>query len=168
MKTVHILYLLAQSVGQYGRLIVSNQLHLRRNRLGQSYEIEQKGTYQIFRETVTTSNLQDVPVVLIVGFHLKFIGSNRFMHWLFQRCCILTTPFWSGFKGFRVKLWMVDPKTKNYLGIYQWLGKENAQIYVDILVKILRLVSTKYSIWYSLYNKKLLECYLVEHSSDSQ
>ena len=51
----------------------------------------------------------ETPNVLVVGFQLKVIGAHPIPHWIFQRCCLLTTPFWSGLPGFSVKLWMVDP-----------------------------------------------------------
>lgn len=55
--------------------------------------------------------------MLVVGFHHRPLGVRPFPHWLFQRACVLTTPFWSGFRGFRGKLWLVNPETKTYLDI---------------------------------------------------
>jgi len=141
-------------------MATSRALRLRRDRVGQAYIINQRGTYQIFRETVSDDGIRDRSVVLVVGFRLRVLRSNRFLHWLFQRVCILTTPFWSGFRGFRVKLWMVDPQTKNYLGIYDWAGVENAQTYIDAWVRVLRPLSTPGSVWYDLYPDQELEPFL--------
>src|SRR5262249_6482623 len=107
-----------QSARTFANLGGRHALRLRHARLGELYDLGARGEFGVFRETVRTGAGHDQPVVLVVGFRLKVIGSNPAAHWLFQRCCILTTPFWSGFRGFRVKLWMVDPVTKNYLGIY--------------------------------------------------
>ena len=119
--------------------------------MSQVYSIDQRGTYQVFRETVSDDGTAAKSVVLVVGFRLRVLRSISFLHWLFQRACILTTPFWSGFRGFRVKLWMVDPQTKNYLGIYDWAGAENAQTYIDALVQVLQPLSTPGSVWYDLF-----------------
>src|SRR5688500_17982372 len=112
MKTVttwrKIITLATHSVVENVRLISSNSLHLCRNRLGTRYLIDQGGRYEIFRETINDRISQYEPVILIVGFRLRLIRSNPFLHWIFQRMCILTTPFWSGFHGFHIKLWMVD------------------------------------------------------------
>jgi hypothetical protein len=135
-------------------------IHLRKDRLGQIFQVENKGKFKIFRETVNLEEINESPVVLVVGFRLKIIGSNRALHWLFQRICILTTPFWAGFRDFHTKLWMVDPKTKNYLGIYQWFGEQNTQNYLDFLIPVLSFFSVKNSIWYKIYPNRELEEYL--------
>lgn len=134
--------------------MLTGRLHLNRSRLGNSYAIDEGGIYTVFRQTDGNDGVGGEPVVLVVGFRLKLIRSSRIMHWIFQRVCILTTPFWSGFPGFRIKLWMVDPQTKNYLGIYEWAGKENAEHYASTLEKILHFFSTKDSVWYKIHPAK--------------
>jgi hypothetical protein len=101
--------------------------------------------------------------VLVVGFRLKFIGSNPILHWLFQRICVISTPIWSGFRGFRTKLWMVDLQDKNYIGIYEWAGDENAHAYAEWLTEILRRLSTTGSVWYEIYRNEDLAEYLKAH-----
>jgi hypothetical protein len=167
MTSGEIVTLAILSLVNYIRLVSSNSLHLHRDRLGKLYKVAEGGTYAIFRETISNKKILDKSVVLIVGFRLRFINSNPILHWLFQRVCILTTPFWSGFYGFRVKLWMVDPETKNYLGIYEWYGAENAQVYVNALVRILGPLSTKGSVWYELNTDMKLDKYLEDHKSKS-
>jgi hypothetical protein len=114
----------------------------------------------VFRESVARADYQPPGSVLEVGFRLKFIKSSRVMHWLFQRVCILTTPFWSGFDGFVVKLWMVSPKSKDYLGIYQWSEPDKAQFYVNALERVLKPLSTAGSVWYKIYPQTDLEVFL--------
>ena len=151
------------SVIRYISLIYRKFLHLKKDRLGQLYRIDDRGTYAIFRETISQLKVNVPEVVLIVGFRLKLIKSNPFCHWLFQRVCILTTPFWSGFKGFQVKLWMVDPKTKNYLGIYNWEGEKNALAYAKALVTVLKPLSVKDSVWFKINQTQSFERYFRSH-----
>lgn len=155
-----VVRLAALSTARFPRLAGTRTLRLRRDRLGQSYGIDRGGTYRIFRETVSDDGTSGRRVVLVVGFRLRVLRSNPLLHWVFQRLCILTTPFWSGFRGFRVKLWMVDPQGKNYLGIYDWAGAENARSYVDALVRVLRPLSTPGSVWYDLYPDQELDPFL--------
>jgi hypothetical protein len=105
--------------------------------------------FEVFRETVSRApDREDAEhVVLVVGFRLRLIGAFAPAHWLFQRACIMTTPFWSGLRGFRVKLWMVDPETKDYAGIYDWAGRGDAQRYLRALTPVLRAVSVSGSVW---------------------
>jgi hypothetical protein len=140
-------------------------LHLKRERLGNIYTIKEKGSYRVFRETMNQEAMQEDPVVMVIGFRLKWIGSNPFFHWLFQRICIVTTPFWSGLPGFYVKLWMVDPGTKNYLGIYEWKGEVKARNYLNALIPVLHFVSVKGSVWDLTYPGRQLERVLAETAS---
>jgi hypothetical protein len=147
---LNVARLAALSIVNFGRLASSGKVSLRRDRLWSEYEVERGGPFAIFRETVSSAGSDNRPTVLVVGFRLRFIGSARVPHWLFQRACILTTPFWSGFRGFRVKLWMVNPETRDYLGIYDWYGERDARVYADALSVILRAVSTRGSVWYEV------------------
>lgn len=153
-----------------GRRFLSLARHraLRRppDRLRQAFRVDDGRSYRVFRETVSDAASAETPNVLVVGFHLKVIGAHPIPHWIFQRCCLLTTPFWSGLPGFSVKLWMVDPSSKRYLGIYDWRGTANAQHYVDALMRVLQPLSTPDSVWYHLLPNQMLEPYLAEHASD--
>lgn len=129
-----------------------------RERLGSMYSVKD-GQYSIFRETHKASSQGEI-VILVIGFRLKLIRSVRLMHWVFQRVCIITTPFWGGLPGFKTKLWMVDPKTKNYLGIYDWRGKSAASAYIKFLLPILNFFSVHGSVWADQVYGQRLEQYL--------
>ena len=152
------------SCRQFVRLVARRALRRPPDRLGRTYAVDDGGVYQVFRETVSDAAPPVDPTVFVVGFRLKVIRSLALPHWLFQRCCLLTTPFWSGLPGFSVKLWMVDPQTKSYLGIYDWRGRADAQRYVDALVRVLRPLSTTGSVWYRLQPEHTLASYLAEHT----
>ncbi|HET7320350.1 MAG TPA: hypothetical protein VFI84_02045 [Candidatus Saccharimonadales bacterium] len=143
---------------RYVGLVLQGSLRLNHDRVGQLYSIE-KASYAIFRET-EQPKAKGQTVILVIGFRLKFIRSNPLLHWLFQRVCILTTPFWSGMQGFKVKLWMVNPATKDYLGIYDWRGKRQAQAYLDYLLPILNFCSVKGSVWATQLHGQEFETYL--------
>jgi hypothetical protein len=132
--------------------------------LGRRYRTDRGGIYQVFRETRGDDGAPGDPAVLVVGFRLKVIHSLPAAHWLFQRVCLLTTPFWSGFRGFRIKLWMVDQLSKNYLGIYRWAGEENARVYAEALCRVLRALSTRGSVWYEIHPNREFEHYLAKHA----
>ena len=142
------------SVGAFARLVASGEL-----RLGRSYMLCDGRRYRVFRETVR--RLEDEPrTVIEVGFRLRLIGAAPAPHWLFQRLCILTTPFWSGFPGFATKLWMVDPETLGYAGIYAWDSAESARDYPAVLLPVLRAVSVRGSVFAEVRPERGLEEFL--------
>ncbi|MFA6098345.1 MAG: hypothetical protein WCV50_01100 [Patescibacteria group bacterium] len=128
--------------------LAASSIRLRRERLGKIFKIDQAGSYKVFRETVSLKPNGGSTVTLVIGFRLKIIGAINLLHWFFQRVCVLTTPFWCGFAGFKVKLWMVDPVSKNYMGIYEWLGADNSEKYINFLLPILKFFSVHKSVWY--------------------
>jgi hypothetical protein len=87
---------------QFLRLIVSGNIHLCANHIGNLYHVDHvSGLYKVFRETVSYDNkITGQNVVLLVGFRLRMLRSNRLLQWIFRRICTLSTPIWSGFLGF--------------------------------------------------------------------
>ncbi|HTZ64902.1 MAG TPA: hypothetical protein VMB51_12430 [Solirubrobacteraceae bacterium] len=153
--------LVLSSVARFPGLSVSRGLRLRDERLRRSYRLCDGRTYRVFRETA--GPLPDgEPTVIEVCFRLRLIGSARAPHRLFQRLCILTTPFWSGFDGFGTKLWMVDPHTCGYAGAYEWDATDSARTYLDVLLPILGAVSVPDSVDYELHPEVRLDDFLRE------
>jgi hypothetical protein len=145
----------------YLELIYCGRLYLEKSNIAKIYDVLDSN-YAIFRET-HCKDVRGSSNVLVVGFRLKLVRSNRLLNWIFQRICILTTPFWSGMEGFEVKLWMVDPITKDYLGIYDWRGKQQAINYVNYLLPILRFFSVGGSVWFKHIEDQDLDEYLHNH-----
>jgi hypothetical protein len=149
-----------RSSANFVHLVATSSLHLGRDKLGRQYFANDGGTYKVFRESYVPLEYTVGRTVLEVGFRLKLIRSSRWLHWSFQRLCILTTPFWCGFSGFGIKLWLVDPKTKNYMGLYQWDGGAAARAYASALMRVLRPLSTPNSVWFKVYDNQDLGDFL--------
>lgn len=156
---MRVLCSLARSVG----LAAAHEIRLSHEHHARNYQLADGHRYVVFRETVR--RLDDDPQCVIeVGFRLRLIGSAALPHRLFQRACILTTPFWSGFDGFATKLWMVDPDTRSYAGIYAWSRSPAAQGYMDVLLPVLRAVSVRGSVFSEVHEHRELEELLRERS----
>jgi len=147
------------SLASFPGLVARDSLELRRERLGRLFWLCDGHSYMVFRETVRPLPVRE-RTVIEVGFRLRLIGSAPAPHWLFQRLCILTTPFWSGFEGFGTKLWMVDPSTRSYAGIYQWGSHRAARAYLGTLLPILRAVSVPGSVFSEVHPGRELTPFL--------
>ncbi len=141
---------IGSSINYYLNLVFAGELHQSNKRLGWKYKVKDGQTYAVFRETFSDRDYQESQVTLVVHFRLIIVGSNPFFHWLFQHLCVLDTPMWCGFPGFKTKFWMVDLKSKDYLGIYRYEGRKNAEIYANYISTILKPLSTKNSVWYEI------------------
>jgi hypothetical protein len=162
-QRLHDLKLALYSCYRFIGLAAHGRMHKRSDRLAETYVIEGGGSYSIFLDTNCHDSISDPSTVLVVGFRLRWINSNRLLHKIFRRVCIISTPIWSGFPGYRVKLWMVDYETENYLGIYEWAGEKNALVYAEWLTRLLHSLSTSGSVWYEIYPNRKIEPYLEEH-----
>ena len=80
---------------------------------------------------------------------------------LFERLCLVNTLLFAGFDGYRVKLWMVDPDTSDYAGLYSWRSAEEAELYARYIVGVLSPVCTAGSVGYQVVPGVALE-----HASD--
>ena len=97
------------------RSLLAGRMRRQRQQLGRPLTMSDGCVFVPFRETVkdqTEWRTDDKPAVLQPRFHLRGMSARRrFLHAIFRRVCILTTPFFVGIAGFRSKLWMVDPET---------------------------------------------------------
>ena len=131
--------------------------------LGEIFGTVRGGRYSIFLDASSRDGVRDPSGVLVVGFRLRWIGSNRLLYRVFRKICVVSTPIWYGFPGYRVKLWMVDYRIEDYLGIYEWAGEKNAIVYAEWLSRLLHHLSASESVRYELRPNEKIENYLEEH-----
>jgi hypothetical protein len=80
---------------------------------------------------------------------------------LFERGCIVNTMLFAGFDGYAVKLWMVDPETSDYAGLYSWSSAAEADRYGSYITNVLRPLSRAGSLGYAVLPATELESYLL-------
>ena len=71
---------------------------------------------RVFRETVAMGATTADPVLLVIAFRLAFLDDLEPLHAGFRRECLIHTPLFAGFRGFRSKLWLEDAETRIYRG----------------------------------------------------
>ena len=153
----------ARSAVRFVVLVARRRVLMPRDRLGRMIAVVADRRFEPFRETALAGPAPaPEAAVLWVRFHLRGPGTRRWAHWLFQRVCIVTTPFWVGVPGFRVKLWMVDRTTGDYGGLYEWDSAEQAADYAASLAPLLRALSVPRSVEYTIVPRTGLARYLDE------
>lgn len=138
----------ARSAVETAWLLAGGRLRAPRAWLGRRLTFADGTTSLVFRETAMAGVPIADPAVLVVQFRLRLIGTNRLAHGLFWRECLLHTPLFAGFPGFRTKLWLSDVQTGVYRGVYEWDGADRAVAYAETLARLLRLVSQRGSVRY--------------------
>ncbi|GAA2864857.1 hypothetical protein GCM10010472_22720 [Pseudonocardia halophobica] len=128
------------------RLFVSGAFARPAGLIGRRLRSDDGSRSTVFRETALRGRPPSDPVVLVVRFRLRWVGRSRWAHAVFRATCGLSTPLFAGFPGFVTKLWLADPWTGVYRGVYEWDGAERAEWYAARLTRVLALVSVRGSI----------------------
>jgi hypothetical protein len=149
-------------------LLARRQLHLRHEQIGATVAIPDGRTFLVFRESSRDSETGSA-VTLAVWFHLRGIpGGSRIRRFLFERACLVNTILFAGFAGYQVKLWMVDPVTSDYAGLYSWGTAEQAEQYARYIVRVLAPLSRTGSVGYEILPGISLSTYLAHQKSPSR
>jgi hypothetical protein len=93
----------AHCVRAWRGLVARGQLRSPKDYVGTHLHFRDGTTSLVFRETVRRAPTLE-PAVLVIQFRLAALGSNRWAHAAFRRECVLHTPLFAGFTGFRSKL----------------------------------------------------------------
>jgi hypothetical protein len=131
-------------------LLVIGRLHFDPNRIGDTFTDENGQCFRTFRYVVLrpTPEQPKMPgAVFIPHFHVANMS---------VRANILFSliPMWFilGLPGFRSKHWMVDEKTGDFLGYYEWNTLEAARSYnTSFAVRFMTARSTPESVWFRVY-----------------
>jgi len=143
-----------RSVPRALRDLLCGAIRRRHQQLGRPLVMSDGRTFVPFRETIKDAdgwNITASGAVLQARFHLRAMGPKAHVrHAIFRRLCIVTTPFFVGVTGFRSKLWLVDPASGDFAGLYEWDSAEGARAYAEGLVRVLRLLSEPGSVSYEV------------------
>jgi hypothetical protein len=128
----------ARSVAVWGGLVARRGLTSPKGNVGARLRFADGSSSFVFRETAATDVSTGDPTLIVIQFRLAVLGSDRLLHAAFRRECVLHTPLFAGFPGFRSKLWLDDVETGVYRGVYQWQDGDLARHYAARMVALLR------------------------------
>jgi hypothetical protein len=128
----------ARSAAVWGGLVARHGLTSPKGNVGARLRFVDGSSSFVFRETAATDVSTSDPTLLVIQFRLAMLGSDHLLHAAFRRECILHTPLFAGFPGFRSKLWLDDIETGVYRGVYQWQDGDLARHYARRMVALLR------------------------------
>ena len=131
------------SAREWMRMSAHHRLARPADHLGATLSFRDGTTSRVFRETVVVGATTADPVLLVIGFRLAFLDDLGPLHAGFRRECLIHTPLFAGFRGFRSKLWLEDEDTRIYRGVYQWDGATDAAAYAARMVGLLAPFSNR-------------------------
>src|SRR5690349_998832 len=93
---------------EWSRLARAGSLRSPRERVGSTLAFADGSRSLVFRETVRVEPPPAEPALLVIAFRLAALGAVPLLHAAFRRECVIHTPLFAGFPGFRSKLWLDD------------------------------------------------------------
>jgi hypothetical protein len=146
-------------------LLGQRRLHIDRHPTTTSVELPDGRRFSLFRQTHCDPADPAAGVTLAVWFHLKGVPAGaRVRRWLFERESILNTILYAGMEGYQVKLWLVDPTTSDYAGLYSWDDAASAARYGRYISAVLRPLSRHGSVGFTLIEDQPFARYLEHHA----
>jgi hypothetical protein len=131
------------SAREWMRMATRHRLDRPVEHVGATLSFRDGTTSRVFRETCVAGATTSHPVLLVIRFRLAFLDDLELLHAGFRRECLIHTPLFAGFRGFRSKLWMEDVDTRIYRGVYQWDGERDAATYAARMVGLLAPFSNR-------------------------
>ncbi|MFI5049424.1 MAG: hypothetical protein ACHQEA_06110 [Gaiellales bacterium] len=131
------------SVREWARMSVGHELEQPTENVGATLVFADGTTSRVFRETRLLDAATAHPTVLVIAFRLAFLDDLAPLHTGFRHECLIHTPLFAGFRGFRSKLWLDDRRTRVYRGVYQWDGADDAVAYAGRMVGLLAPFSNR-------------------------
>ncbi len=98
-------------------LVVTGTIGMPREEVGRVVVFADGSTSRIYRETTLRAERSYHPVLVVVRFRLRWIGTNQLAHALSGVESLFTTVLFAAHRGSRTKLWLTDTSTGFYRGI---------------------------------------------------
>ena len=119
-------------------MLAAGKIEMPGRERGRTITFSDGSSSRIYRETTLIAGRSVDPVLLVVRFRLRLIGTNRLAHALFRFESLFNTVLFAAHRGFRTKLWLTDLTTGFYRGVYEWDGLDSATEYAEVLRVVLR------------------------------
>jgi hypothetical protein len=121
--------------------LLGGHVQFPRERLGDVLEHADGRRFVVYRET-TLRSADDAPARerAVLVFEMDVTGreaGEAVRDVLFDPVANVATPFFTGMPGFRRKLWLAGSDTGEFLELYEWASREDADRFVELLESLL-------------------------------
>lgn len=138
------------SLAKYIACRLTGKVRFPGDRVGKMISFEGRD-YEIVKEIeILRPEAGEPEAIFTVKFHLASMSpaANK----IFLN---LPVPFFAGLPGFRHKLWLYDPGTGDFRGLYKWQTAEDAEMYAkSFAVRFMKGRSVPGSVSYKIIDRR--------------
>lgn len=129
---------LARSAVRAVGYLLDGRVVFRRDRLGDVLKLTDGTAFVVYRETTVQSRASADGVVLVFRMRVADPGVGEAVRdLLFDPLTNVATPFFAGMPGFRRKLWLAGERPGEFLELYEWATRTDADRFVGVLESLL-------------------------------
>jgi len=131
---------LGRSAVRAARYLVEGRVRFPRDRLGDVLERPDGDAFVVYRETALdpATDASEDGVVLVFRIQVTDPEAGETLRdVLFDPLANLATPFFAGMSGFRRKLWLAGERPGEFLELYEWATRDDADRFVAVLESLL-------------------------------
>ena len=121
------------------RCLLDGSVRFPRERLGDVLESPTGDAFIVYRETALAGrDASSDRVVLVFTMEVRGREAGETVRGvLFEPLANVATPFFAGMPGFRRKLWLAGERPGEFLELYEWASRADAEAFVELLESLL-------------------------------
>lgn len=167
--TPHHVLSLARSALRSGRYLLDGSVQFPRARLGDVLELPTGDAFIVYRETDLVRGVDDSEARVVLVFGMDVEGrdvSETVRGVLFDPLANVATPFFAGMPGFRRKLWLAGTRQGEFLELYEWATRADADRFVDTLASLLAPFDFAGDAWFEVVDDDTIDDFVDAHAID--
>ncbi len=122
------------------RYLLDGSVRFPRGRLGDVLESPTGDAFIVYRETALAGHDDASSDRVVLVFRMAVRGreaGETVRDVLFDPLANVATPFFAGMSGFRRKLWLAGERPGEFLELYEWASRADAEAFVELLEALL-------------------------------
>jgi hypothetical protein len=149
--------------------VLDGRVRFPRDRLGDVLEFPDGSTPVVYRETVLDSAVEGSDAGVVLVFRMQVAdptAGTTVREVLFDPVSNVATPFFAGLPGFRRKLWLAGDRPGEFLELYEWASRADADRFVEVFEWLLAPFDFAGDATFEVVAADDLEAYLADRSID--
>ena len=118
------------------RHLLDGRVRFPRNRVGDVLEFPDRSTAVVYRETVLDPEREAAEGGVVLVFRMQVAdpdAGTTLREVLADPVSNVATPFFAGLPGFGRKLWLAGDRPGEFLELYEWATRDDADRFADVL-----------------------------------
>lgn len=159
---------LGRSALRSAQYVIGGQVHFSQKHIGDVLKTPDGDTFIVYRQTMLRPTVEEMaPDSVVLVFRMQVTdretgGVVRAI--LLNPLANVAAPFFIGMPGFKQKLWLAGERPGEFLELYRWASKKDADRFVDVLQSLLDPFDLAEAASFEVVEERSIAEYIDSHS----